>query len=146
MGTCKGQNFAGQLPPAVDEEMYIECNFSQKQPKVTEKGVSGWPLFEDGKPRVFIRCNLMNAEPPPKSVFWGCLTAVVETREKATVIYGELAETGEYVARETPEILPMPVMPPTEEEIRKMVAEREAKTGDLAEKTVWRRLREFLGW
>lgn len=62
-----GKNFIGQIdPPKADE--YRKCNFSQLVPVNNaglRRGVRLWPA--DDTPRIFVDCNMVNAEPPPGS-------------------------------------------------------------------------------
>ncbi len=65
-------------PPPYDTETEFElCNFMQPAPDTSGPnpvGVRLWP--GDDTPRTFIRCNLMNCEPPPSSTVIGGLNCL----------------------------------------------------------------------
>jgi hypothetical protein len=83
------KNFSNIDPALIpDEQEFVRCNFSRKQPDTSGPEAVGVRLFPgNDAPRIFIDCNLMNCEPPPGSILVRCNTWIVTT--------GELAHTEE---------------------------------------------------
>lgn len=100
----------------VDTE-YTGCNFARQAPDSLGPPVVGVRLFPgDDTPRTFVRCNLVNCEPPPGSTLIRCNTTIREagvaietddvvvdgvtvstTQKTATFVYGRYnPDTGEY--------------------------------------------------
>lgn len=74
------KNFNGLIIPSAPydvETEFFQCNFSQPAPDTSGAnpvGIRLWP--GDDTPRTFIRCNMMNCEPPPGSTVTKCLTCL----------------------------------------------------------------------
>jgi hypothetical protein len=78
--TISNKNFSrldvADIP--VDSE-YVDCNFTRLQPDMSGAQPVGVRLFPgDDTPRTFIRCNLINCEPPPGSSVINCNTTISE--------------------------------------------------------------------
>ena len=62
-----------------DDVEFIECNFMRTAPDKSGADPVGTRLWPgDDTPRTFIKCNLINCEPPPASNLVRCNTFVVE--------------------------------------------------------------------
>lgn len=71
------RNFTNIVMPDVLDDEYIQCNFTQSQPRDASGLMRGQRLFPgDDTPRTFRDCNLVNAEPPPGSTIIKCNTVV----------------------------------------------------------------------
>ena len=75
----EGKNFSGQATPSIIDTEYRHCNFAQQAPVNVAGKMRGVRLFPgDDTPRTFIKCNMMNCEPPPGSTVDDCLTCIKE--------------------------------------------------------------------
>jgi|GEM_PF-6888936 len=115
--TVRNRNFSGQVTPTIVAEIYEGCNFCQPAPRRDKDGeVIGVRLFPgDDRPRRFVRCNLVNCEPPPGSELIDCNTTLCEPidletdagkpiDEKGHRVYGRLdTKTNEYVRYPIPQ-------------------------------------------
>ncbi|MBN2560632.1 MAG: hypothetical protein JXQ75_06855 [Phycisphaerae bacterium] len=112
----KHKNFAGKTTPAVIDVEYRDCNFSQRRPEERDGKKVGVRLFPgDDTPRTFIRCNLVNCEPPPGSTLVTCNTAIVEPvtdiggGKQGLQVHGRYdAKVGDYVYLKQPRSMEWP--------------------------------------
>lgn len=74
------KNFSNADPASLPDETEFQlCNFAQRVPitqGATRRGVRLWS--GDDTPRTFIRCNMVNCEPPPGSTLIDCNTRIIE--------------------------------------------------------------------
>ncbi len=117
------KNFSGQATPSIIDTEYRHCNFTQQEPVDVAGKKRGVRLFPgDDTPRTFIKCNLMNCEPPPGSTVDDCLTCIKEflkvtstdtitidgesesVRHHSDFVHGRFdPSTGGYIDLDTPE-------------------------------------------
>ena len=74
--TIENFNFRNK-PNPVKASTYTQCCFAHDQPIDTGGVKTGHRLFPgDDTPRTFIKCNLVNCEPPPGSTLVRCNTSI----------------------------------------------------------------------
>lgn len=86
------KNYTNQPTPDEIDTEYRSCNFTQQG---VSDGLGGWlptRIFPgDDTPRTFVRCNMVNCEPPPGSTLIQCNTQLVEyDRDGSDHVHGRL--------------------------------------------------------
>lgn len=102
------KNFVDQTNLILSDQCFLKCNFFQQQPRFVDNKWRGIKIFTEDTPRVFINCNLCNAEPPPGSLVQDCLTIIrryniVDGDQTFDIAYGFWnISTGEYEYFDSP--------------------------------------------
>ena len=94
------KNFTDQPTPSIIDTEYRRCKFNQSAPIDVAGKMRGVRLFPgDDTPRTFIKCGMVNAEPPPGSTVIGglhCMKEYAKVTSTDTITIDGVAETVEH--------------------------------------------------